>query len=169
MKNIVLIGMPAAGKSTVGVVLAKLLGYNFVDTDILLALEQRRTLPQIIVSDGYDAFIRFEGAVGESLKCENTVIATGGSMVFSGNAMKNLAENGILIWLDAPVDELERRMAGTLQDRGVASPEKMTLREIYTVREPLYRKYAALRIPCEGSSEYVANVLKNRLSEEKLI
>jgi len=163
MKNIVLIGMPAAGKSTVGVILAKLLGYDFIDTDILLALEQKRPLLQIIAQDGYESFIEYEGRIVESLKCEKTVIATGGSMVFSEKAMQALSENGIVIWLDTPVEELEKRMVGTLRERGVAAPADMTVREIFEVREPLYNKYAALRISCTGSTELAATELRDRL------
>lgn len=169
MNNIILIGMPATGKSTVGVILAKLIGYNFLDTDILLALEKNRPLSQIITEDGYEQFIKYEGQVGESLKAERTVIATGGSMVFSENAMKSLHESGTLVWLDTPVAELERRLVGTLLDRGVATPVKMTLSEIYKMREPLYRKYADFRVPCEGSTELVAMNLRALLLREKLI
>ena len=169
MKNIVLIGMPATGKSTVGVILAKLLGYNFVDTDILLALEQKRPLSQIISDDGYDKFIESEGKIGENLKCEWTVIATGGSMVFSENAMKSLSENGIVVWLNTPVEELEKRMVGTLDERGVATPTKMTLREIFEIREPLYKKFADFQIPCVGTTELVATRLREKLLNEKFI
>jgi shikimate kinase len=169
VKNVVLIGMPASGKSTVGVILAKLLGYNFLDTDILLALEQGRPLPQIISEDGYDRFIQLEGLVGEGLRCGKTVIATGGSMVFSENAMRALSENALVVWLDVPPEELERRMAGGLAARGVATPFEMTVAEIYATREPLYRKYAGLRVPSEGSTEEAATALRNRLFREKLL
>ena len=169
MKNIVLIGMPATGKSTIGVILAKLLGYNFIDTDILLSLEQKRPLSQIISEDGYDKFIESEGKIGESIQCEKTVIATGGSMVFSENAMKDLSENGIVVWLETPVEELKKRMIGTLTDRGVATPTKMTLREIFEIREPLYKKYAAIQFPCVGTSELVATRLREKLIKEMLV
>ncbi len=169
MKNIVLIGMPATGKSTVGVILAKLLGYNFIDTDILLALEQNRPLSQIISEDGYDKFIESEGNIGESLKCEKAVIATGGSMIFSEKAMKSLSQSGIVVWLDTPVEELETRMVGTLLDRGVAAPSKMTLCEIFEIREPLYNKYAQLRIPCTGTTELMATRLREILINEMQI
>ena len=161
--------MPATGKSTVGVILAKLIGYNFLDTDILLSLKQKRPLSQIISEDGYDKFIEYEGKVGLSIKTERTVIATGGSMVFSEDAMKALSECGTVIWLDTPVAELEKRLVGTLLDRGVATPAKMTLSEIYEMREPLHRKYADYRFPCEGSTELVATKLRAMLINEKLI
>lgn len=169
MKNIILIGMPATGKSTVGVILAKLIGYNFMDTDILLALEKNRPLSQIISEDGYDKFIEYEGQVGAGIKTERTVIATGGSMVFSENAMRTFSDNGTIIWLDTPVAELEKRMLGTLLDRGVATPVKMSLGEIFEMREPLYQKYAAYRVPCEGSTELVVAELRTLLLREKLI
>jgi len=169
MKNIILIGMPATGKSTVGVILAKLIGYNFLDTDILLALEQKRPLSQIIDEDGYDKFIEFEGQAGKNLRTEKTVIATGGSMVFSEEAMKVLSESGTVIWLDTPVSELEKRLVGTLEDRGVATPVKMTLGEIYEMREPLYRKYADYIVPCDGVTELVATKLRKKLKDENLI
>ena len=169
MKNIILIGMPASGKSTVGVILAKLIGYNFLDTDILLALKQDRPLSQIITQDGYDKFIEFEGLVGKSIKTDKTVIATGGSMVFSKAAMRAFSKGGTVIWLDTPVYELEKRLVGTLLDRGVATPSKMTLEEIFEMREPLYTKYANFRIPCESSTELTALALRDLLLREKLL
>lgn len=169
MKNIVLIGMPATGKSTVGVILAKLIGFNFLDADILIALEQNRTLSQIIEEDGYDRFIEIEGNVGKNIKCERTVIATGGSMVFSKAAMINLSENGTIVWLDTPVAELEKRLIGSLEDRGVATPVKMSFGEIYEMREPLYSKYADIHIRCSGSTESVVSELRKRLINDKLI
>jgi len=169
MKNIILIGMPASGKSTVGVILAKLLGYNFVDTDILLALSEDRPLSCIISEDGYNRFIELEGRVGESLKCQKTVVATGGSMVFSEKAMSALSGHGLIVWLDTPVEELERRMVGSLLDRGVATPTKMTLSEIFELRKPLYQKYAQLRMPCLGMTEQVATDLRNKLIQDKLL
>ena len=161
--------MPATGKSTVGVILAKMLGYDFLDADILIALKQKRPLAQIISEEGYNKFIEIEGLIGIGIKCEKTVIATGGSMVFSEAAMKNLSENGITVWLDTPVSDLENRLIGSLADRGVATPAKMSFQEIYDMREPLYRKYADLRIACEGTTEKVATELRERLIRDRLI
>lgn len=166
MKNIVLIGMPASGKSTVGVILAKLLGYDFVDTDILLSVHEKRPLSQIIAEEGYEGFLKLEGAVGRDLACIGTVISTGGSMVFSTKAMENLGENGLLVWLDAPADELERRLSGSLAERGVATPQPMTISEIYEARAPLYQRHAQLRLPSVGSSEQVAATLKALLLQQ---
>lgn len=169
MKNIILIGMPATGKSTVGVILAKLLGYDFLDTDILISLEQKCTLSQIIAEAGYDRFIEIEGNIGKNIKHERTVIATGGSMVFSEDAMKNLSESGVVVWLDTPVSELEKRLTGSLADRGVATPAEMTFSEIYEMRAPLYQKYADIHILCSGATENVVTDLKDKLLREKLI
>ena len=163
MKNVVLIGMPASGKSTVGVILAKLLGYAFLDTDILLSVSENRPLSQIIEEEGYEGFLTLEGAVGRELACSGTVISTGGSMVFSPDAMKNLRKNGLIVWLDAPADELERRLSGSLAERGVATPHPMTMAEIYAARAPLYQKYAQLKLQSSGSSEQVAAELRGFL------
>ena len=161
--------MPATGKSTVGVILAKLIGFNFLDADILISLDQKRTLSQIIAEDGYDRFIEIEGNVGKNIKCERTVIATGGSMVFSEEAMKNLSENSVVVWLDTPVGELEKRLLGSLEDRGVATPVKMSFREIYEMREPLYRKYAHIHFACSGTTENVVSELREKLVKENYI
>ncbi len=165
MKNIVLIGMPATGKSTVGVILAKLSGFDFVDTDILIAKAQGRPLPQIVAEEGYDRFIRIEGAVGESLECENTVIATGGSMIFSPEAMENLKKNGIVVWLETPLAELEKRLESTFTCRGVATPAKMSVAEIYDMRKPLYTQYADIAINCSGTTEEIAQTIKDNILE----
>lgn len=169
MRNIILIGMPATGKSTVGVVLAKMLGYDFLDTDILISNKEKRPLSQIIAECGYERFIEIEGEAGAGLSCERTVISTGGSMVFSEPAMENLSKLGAVVWLDTPVSVLETRLLGSLEDRGVAIPRKMGFREIFELRRPLYEKYADIRIPCEGSVEEVAALLCRRLSEENAI
>lgn len=165
MKNIVLIGMPASGKSTVGVILAKLLGFDFMDTDILLALREKRPLSRIIEEEGYEGFLKLEGAVGRELNCTDTVISTGGSMVFSEEAMENLGKIGLLIWLDAPAEELERRLSGSLAERGVAMPRPMTISEIYETRAPLYQRYAQLSFPSAGTVEQVAATLKALLTQ----
>lgn len=163
MDNIILIGMPATGKSTVGVVLAKLIGYDFIDTDILISKDQGRPLSLIIAQDGYDRFIEIEGKAGAGLSCEKTVVATGGSMVFSENAMKNLSSRGKIVWIDSPLPELEKRVLGSLEERGVATPEKMTLRQIFDLRRPLYEKYADVRIDGTESTEAVVLLIREKL------
>ena len=163
MDNIILIGMPGTGKSTVGVVLAKLLGFDFIDTDLLMARRAGRPLSEIITQDGYNSFIALEGSTGAELRCFKTVVATGGSMVFSENAMKNLSGLGIVVWLDTPAEVIEQRIGGALAQRGVATPRAMTVADIYADREPLYRRWAQLRLPCEGNTEQVVADLKAAL------
>lgn len=167
MKNIVLIGMPGTGKSTVGVILAKRLGYDFLDTDILLARREGRTLPQILAQEGLDGFLAREGALGRSVDCRQTVIATGGSMVLSEEAMAHLRRDGVTVWLETPVEVLERRLANNArEDRGVAAPHEMTVGEIYAVRQPYYQRNADIIVPCrQGVDQVVADIraaLKDR-------
>ena len=160
MKNIVLIGMPGAGKSTVGVVLAKYMGYDFLDTDILLSRRQQSTLPKLIENEGLERFLQLEGEAGLSVERSDTVIATGGSMVFSEAAMEHLRANAVVVWLETPLDVLETRLSNTArEDRGVAAPADMSVREIYAIRAPLYAKYADVRIRCgEGVDGVVADI-----------
>lgn len=160
MKNIVLIGMPGTGKSTVGVVLAKFMGYDYLDTDILLSRRQHSTLPKIIEAEGLDRFLELEGEAGLSVDCSDTVVATGGSMVFSAPAMEHLRKNGVVIWLETPLDVLEERLSRTArEDRGVAAPADMSVRDIYAQRAPLYTKYADVRIRCgEGVDGVVSDI-----------
>ncbi len=164
MDNIILIGMPATGKSTVGVVLAKLIGYDFIDVDILIAKEQGLPLCQIIAQEGYERFIEIEGKAGTKLNCEKTVVATGGSMVFSEAAMKNLSSLGKLVWIDSPLAELEKRVSGSLAERGVAAPEKMTMGQIFDLRRPLYEKYADVKIDGRGNAQAVVSLIRESLN-----
>lgn len=142
MKNLILIGMPGTGKSVVGRALAERLGYEFVDVDDLIMADTGKTLAQILRTDGLDAFLRTEGRIGEALDRENTVIATGGSMVLSEAAMEHLKKNSVTVWLETPLSQIAGRMPEDLTDRGIAAPEGMTIREIYRQREPLYARYA---------------------------
>jgi len=144
MKNIVLIGMPGTGKSVVGCTLAERLGYTFVDVDDLIADTAGKPLPEILRTDGMEAFLDLEERVGQTLDCQDTVIATGGNMVLSDAAMEHLKENGVVVWLETPLSQISDRMPEDLVDRGIAAPAGMTIREIYEVRKPLYAKYAEL-------------------------
>jgi len=154
--------MPGTGKSTVGVILAKQLGYDFIDTDILIATREKRSLPQIIAAQGVDALLRIEGEVGEAINCERTVIATGGSMVLSAGAMEKLKNQGIIIWMCTPLEELERRFAlCSKEDRGVAAPAGTSTEDIYALRKPLYEKYADIIIDCaQGTENCVRQLLE---------
>ena len=144
MKNLVLIGMPGTGKSVVGKVLAQRLNYSFVDVDDLIVEAAGKMLPDILRTDGLAAFLEIEEQVGKALALEDSVIATGGSMVLSHAAMTHLKENGLIVWLETPLSKISDRMPDDLIDRGIAAPAGMTIREIYQQRQPLYAQYADL-------------------------
>ena len=156
MKNIILIGMPGTGKSVVGRALADRLHYTFVDVDDLIVRTAGQTLAEILRSRGLDAFLALEGQIGEALTCENTVIATGGSMVLSERAMEHLRKNGVVVWLETPLSQISDRMPEDLVDRGIAAPSGMTIREIYREREPLYARYADLIVASRDGEDNTA-------------
>ena len=160
MKNIILIGMPGTGKSVVGQALAERLGYAFVDADDLIVEAAGKTLPEILRTEGVDALLAVEGRVGQTLDCSNTVVATGGSMVLSREAMDHLRENGVVVWLETPLSQISDRMPEDLTDRGIAAPAGMTLRQIYEERQPLYAQYAdVIAVSLEGAEETAQQVL----------
>ncbi|MGI5986831.1 MAG: shikimate kinase [Dysosmobacter sp.] len=160
MKNIVLIGMPGTGKSVVGRALAARLGYGFVDLDDLIVERAGKTLPEILRQDGLEAFYALEEAVGTSLDREDTVVATGGSMVLYPAAMEHLRQNGVAVWLETPLSQIDDRMPEDLTDRGIAAPAGMTLRQIYEERRPLYAQYAdVIAVSLEGAEETAQQVL----------
>lgn len=151
--NIVLIGMPGSGKSTLGVVLAKVLGYDFVDADILIQSQADRTLQKIIDSLGPMGFIEVENDVLCDIEAEHTVISTGGSAVYSDEAMKHLTEIGTVVYLKVSLEELRSRLGG-LHERGVVMKDGMgmSLDDLYEEREPLYEKYAEVTLETDGLS-----------------
>ena len=149
MGNIVLIGMPGCGKSTVGVLLAKALGMAFVDTDVVFQAKEGKKLQQIIEDIGIDAFLAREEEVILSLQCDRTVIATGGSVVYGARAMKHLHEGGAVIYVRLPYDEIERRLSN-LATRGVTLREGQTLSDLYDERIPLYEKEADIVFDASG-------------------
>jgi len=149
MNNIILIGMPGCGKSTMGVVLAKVLGYHFIDADLLIQERENRLLSEIIEEEGPEAFNRIENEVNASIRAERTVIATGGSVVYGNEAMMHLREIGVVIYLRLPLDELRIRL-GDLAERGISMKEGQTLEDLYRERTPLYEKYTHLILDVEG-------------------
>ena len=149
--NIVLIGMPGVGKSTIGVVLAKQLGYDFVDTDLVIQHKYGRTLQELIMKRGDEGFIKLENHELAALQCEHTVIATGGSAVYGKDAMEHLAQIGTIVYLDAPEQELEDRL-GDLDARGVVRNGKETVREIFEERLYLYMHYAQITTQLTGKT-----------------
>ncbi|MBQ8868311.1 MAG: shikimate kinase [Oscillospiraceae bacterium] len=149
MDNIVLIGMPGAGKSTVGVLLAKRLGYRFVDTDLLIQEIEGKRLFEIMRDNGNEYFADAENRIVASLKVERSVIATGGSVVFGSDAMQNLKSLGKVVYLRVPLAELEKRV-NNFETRGILMKSGQTLKDIYAERTPLYERYADLTIDCDG-------------------
>ena len=145
--NIILIGMPGSGKSTVGVLLAKALLYLFVDTDLILQIKYGRSLCDIINEKGSDGFIEIENEVLSRQEFENTVVATGGSAVYGKEAMENLKKNGKVVYLKVDSNELEKRVQN-ITTRGIAMPKGCTLKELYLERAPLYEKYADITVDC---------------------
>ena len=151
MKNIVLIGMPGAGKSTVGVVLAKRLGMSFMDSDLVIQEQEGRTLHEIIEQQGTDGFLVIEDKVNAAINPQNTVIATGGSVVYGNNAMEHLSEIGTVCYLKLSYESIRDRL-GDLAQRGVVLKDGQTLMDLYHERTPLYEKYAKLVIDCENKN-----------------
>jgi len=148
-RNIILIGMPGAGKSTVGVILAKTLGMQFIDTDILIQERTGRMLQEILDTDGPDAFKRIEEETILSLHPCRAVIATGGSVVCSGAAMAHLKSAGVVVYLEVSYEEMHRRL-GNITPRGILLLPRQDLRGMYDERVPLYERYADLTIACSG-------------------
>lgn len=151
MKNIVLIGMPASGKSTVGVVLAKTLGMGFVDTDLVIQQREGRLLQDIIDSDGLTEFLSAEENAILSLNCKNSVIATGGSAVFGERAMQKLRENGTVVFLDVPLEALINRL-DNIKTRGIAAKKDQSVDLILKERLPLYKKYADFTVSVQNEN-----------------
>ena len=166
MNNITLIGMPGVGKSTIGVVLAKVLGYQFLDSDLLIQKQENRRLWQIIEEEGYEGFQNVENRVNASIEAENTVIATGGSVVYCEEAMKHLKSVGTVVYLKLSLNSLAKRL-GNLKGRGVLLREGQTLESLYEERTPLFEKYADIVVDQEGkdleaSLELLLETLKEK-------
>ncbi|MGN0376965.1 MAG: shikimate kinase [Suilimivivens sp.] len=148
MSNVILIGMPGAGKSTVGVVLAKKLGYSFTDSDLVIQQKTGKLLHQLIEEKGEAGFLMLENEINASLELTRHVIATGGSAVYGKAAMEHLGKTGSVVYLKLPYEELKERL-GNLHERGVVLKEGFTLFDLYEERSPLYEKYADITIDCE--------------------
>lgn len=147
--NIILIGMPGAGKSTIGVVLAKVMGYQFIDADLLIQEREKRLLADIIREDGLDRFIQIENEVNQSINTHNAIIATGGSVIYGQQAMEHLCKIGTVVYLKLTYKTIEKRL-GNISQRGVVLKPGQDLAGLYEERCPLYEKYANLVIQCEN-------------------
>lgn len=145
--NVVLIGMPGAGKSTLGIVLAKIMNYDFVDADLLIQQQSDKTLERIIDALGPEGFIQVENQVLSEITCERTVIATGGSAVYSDEAMAHLSSIGRVVYLQIDYDELKGRLSD-LSERGVVMKGGigMSLRDLFDERKPLYEKHSDITV-----------------------
>ncbi|MBO3280610.1 MULTISPECIES: shikimate kinase [Intestinimonas] len=161
MDNIILIGMPGAGKSTVGVLLAKTLGYAFLDTDLVIQQREGALLQPLVDSLGVEAFLDVEADAICSVECRGTVIAPGGSAVCRERAMSHLRALGRIVYLHLPLEELERRLSN-ISTRGIAMAPGETLADLFARRAPLYRNYADLTVDVGRQSleETVALVLR---------
>lgn len=149
MKNVILIGMPGAGKSTVGVVLAKRLGYTFLDSDLVIQQKYGKLLHELIREHGVEGFWKIENDVNAGLTCDRTVIATGGSAIYGAEAMAHLRSIGTVVYLRLTLPQIEERL-GDLTERGVTLREGQDLKALYEERTPLYEKYAHVIIDCDG-------------------
>ena len=151
MENIVLIGMPGCGKSTIGVVLAKVMGYHFIDSDLLIQERENKLLSQIIEAEGPEVFNQIENAVNSGIMTDKSVIATGGSVIYGIEAMAHLTEIGVVIYIRLSLEELRDRL-GDLVERGISMKEGQTLQELYEERTLYYEKYAHIIVDVEGLS-----------------
>ena len=160
-KNVVLIGMPGAGKSTIGVILAKMLGKDFIDADLVIQKEEGRLLREIIEQEGPDGFLEVENRVNAGLTPERAVIATGGSVVYGKKAMEHLSEIGVVVYL-----RLNRRLRD-IRGRGVVLRDGQTLKDLYEERVSLYEKYAEVTVEEDGLT--VEETLEKTLQALKML
>jgi len=151
MNNIILIGMPGAGKSTIGVILAKVMCYQFVDSDLVIQDHEKRLLNQIIKDEGRDGFLKIEEEINSKLDFNKTVIATGGSVIYGALAMEHLKKIGTIVYIKLSCEELSIRL-GNIDGRGVILKENQTFNDLYLERCPLYEKYADIVIEAEGTT-----------------
>lgn len=151
MNNIILVGMPGAGKSTVGVVLAKKLGYTFIDSDLLIQEREKMLLHEIIEQKGIDVFKKIENEVNASIETDHSIIATGGSAVYGIEAMMHFKSIGTIVYLKLPYEELEIRL-GNLEQRGVVVKPGQELIDLYEERAILYERYADITVNCSEKS-----------------
>ncbi len=147
--NIVLIGMPGSGKTTLGTELSELIDYDYIDSDSVIVARTGKRLSEIIKERGTEGFLDVEGEVNSQLDVENCIIATGGSVIYRDFAMQKLKENGVIVYLKLPYEVIKKRL-WDLEKRGVALKEGYTLKDLYDERIPLYEKYADITVELSG-------------------
>ncbi len=162
--NIILIGMPGCGKSTVGVVCAKILGYEFLDCDIYIQKKHSKRLWELIETLGCEKFIELEENALCGIECENSIIATGGSAVYGERAMKHLKELGTVVYMSLSLDGVREHIGGTGTSRGVVYRDGADLSTLYSERVPLYEKYADVTVDCNkvtvtGAAQKIASLI----------
>ena len=165
-ENIILIGMPGVGKSTIGVVLAKVLGYQFIDADLVIQEKEGKLLHEIIAEAGTDGFLEIEGRINSQITAAHAIIATGGSVVYEQNAMEHFKEIGKIVYLLVSYPILEQRLSD-IKGRGVVLKDGQDLKALYEERTPLYEKYADIVVDEEGknleeSLDAVLEILKKK-------
>lgn len=158
MNNVILIGMPGAGKSTVGIVLAKVLGYHFIDTDLIIQEKEQRLLHEIITEEGVEGFIEIENRINSQVIAKKTVIATGGSAIYGQEAMEHFRSIGTIVYIKVSCEELKNRL-GDLEERGVVLKQGQDLDNLYLERSPLYEKYAHITV--EADTPLIEKLVKN--------
>ena len=167
VRSYTLIGMPASGKSTIGVLLAKRLGCSFIDVDLVIQEKEKRLLKEIIAQEGMEGFLEVENRINAGLEAENAVIAPGGSVIYGKEAMENLKQISTVIYLKLSYEEVEKRL-GDLVDRGVALKEGMTLLDLYRERVPYYEKYADITVEENGRTPgEIVDELRSMLEKER--
>lgn len=169
MSNIVLIGMPGAGKSTLGVVLAKAIGYNFIDSDLLIQEREGKLLADILEEVGTWGFNKIEEEVNASINVTHTVIATGGSVIYGPKAMEHLRKIGTVVYIKLPLKTIIKRI-GNFEKRGIAIEEGQTIEDLYNERVPLYEKYAHVTVETQGmelskSMDVIRKIVTQRTGE----
>ena len=167
VRSYTLIGMPASGKSTIGVLLAKRLGCSLIDVDLVIQEKEKRLLKEIIAQEGMEGFLEVENRINAGLEAENAVIAPGGSVIYGKEAMEHLKQISTVIYLKLSYEEVEKRL-GDLVDRGVALKEGMTLLDLYRERVPYYEKYADITVEENGRTPgEIVDELRSMLEKER--
>ncbi len=165
--NYIMIGLPGSGKSTIGVMLAKYIGYGFIDTDLMIQTQEKKKLSEIIEEQGVDGFIETENRILSCIVADRCVISTGGSAVYGEEAMRHLKKDGQVIYLKMSYAEMKRRLRNTFRKRGVVMKHGQTDMDLYKERVPLYEKYADIVIDEQNlTSEETLQTLIETLQEK---